>query len=559
MSYQGPGPVGNGSVKVPQGGSLDSGLKAKEGKHNQRDVKVNDDVVPFVGSKAGNPPPAPNKPLPERKLTDRDVIPNGELDPLGLSGGSLGDQELEALLDEQLDQQRPPGDKPGPKPGSLSTPGEDDQPPVPHDGDSLDQPLVNSSKTGHQPKVKISSTTEAEEQENIDGIKKGLKSRLGFLDKIPHKKNLLFIAIGTALCAASLAAMPATLGLLGLGSALILTGTAYMLHDAGSSGNEGAQPTPPAEKKKDEDEEKTKTDESSSSSTTPETPDDGFLAVANPEFQEAKQSTDAEEARKKLQELFKQKPPFPPQQLDDLVTSLASGKLPLSHAVAEITGELLHKAGMDHKDKKAWAYLDQMINAIEGGLADDTSGEENAKKMQEACLGVLNAMSELTPQILLDMRGQTVALLSSNAVNAACKQVLEAQLEAIDMKLSEMKGKASATLEIPTPTDAGSGMDPDGKLGLDSEILEGTHQRRHYLAFRMELAGQIENNNINLSEFEADRVLFAAMNILQADPHGTLSGSAFLQRLKQEPSMAPYAKEIQKVAQNRLFSDGTTP
>ena len=557
MSYQGPLTNGSGEIPaVPAGGSLDTGLGKQKAKHRQRNVKVVNDKVPsIVGSQTDHPVHDNQQP---RKLSDRGITPSHHLDSLGLQDGlndSLGDDDIEALLNEQLNKNNSPGSKP-----DVPDPDDIQLPVLPtDDGNPPSSPPFDPSKTGHQPNVQISSTTTAEAQRNIDGIKKGLKNRLGFLDKVPHKKNLLFIAIGTALCAASLAAMPATLGLMGLGSALVLTGTAYMLHDSGTSGNEEPQPTTP-EKKKDEHDEKKKTDEPEPPSSTPEPPDEGFLAVANPDFQEAEQGTSAAEARENMKALLQQKPPYQSKQLDELVTSLTSGSLPLSHAVAEITGELLHKAGMNHNNQQAWTHLDEMVNAVEGGLTDEGSGEENAKKMREACRGVLDSVTNLTSQVLLEARGQMQSLISSDDLpGAACKKVIASSVEAIDEKLSEMKGMASTSQNLSAPASALSEGVPAAKLGLDPGMLGmETSQARLYLAFRMELAEKINRKEISLSEHEADRVLFAAMNVLIANPSANLSGPAFIQQLKKDSAVVNYAEQIDKVAKNPFLSRATT-
>ena len=558
MSYDGSRPVGGGGpTDVPVTGSLDTVPKKKGVSSKGRNIKVKDDVVPQVGNKGTPPVIDSSRPVPQTKLTSRDVVPNGHLDPVGLGeSGSLGvdDEDLDTLLDEQLEQHRTPEDQPRPTLGS----GDDLPPPPPSDED---EPPGNPKKTGNKPKVQISSTTEVPDQENLDGIKKGLKSRFAFLDKIPHKKDILCIAIGAVICAAALGAMPATLGLIGLGSALVLTGTAYMLHDAGTPKTDAPPPPPPPhDKPKNEDEEEKKEKPGDHPPPPPGATGDNFLAVANPDFQEAEQSASTEDARRKLQELLQQKPPYSPEKLEDLVTTFASADLPLSHAVSEVMGQVLYEAGMNHQDNEAWAQLDKMIGAVKGAVGDESSGAENAGKMKEACLSLLAALRDIKPETLVTMRAQTVALLSSGTLNAAAKQVLKAQLEAIDLKLAAMKQSASTPLSVSSTGVGATALKPEEKLGLKPEVLDEGMPRRRYLNFRMELSEQMDKGGIRLSEFEADRILFAAMGVLKAGDAGSLSGPEFIKRLKQDASMASFAATIDRIARgNRIFSGGGTP
>lgn len=547
--------------------SLDNGpdrVKAKPtGKHESKDVTTTEGK-PLVGRSLAHGTSQPAA----RRLLDRNAQSYDQLDHAGLvpssSGPNDGDIDMDAMLNQQMRDKF--GGQPVPKPpasaptGGGSQPSAPDsttpspsQPPSGHpanpvppspvaDGSGPATATAAPAPSAAKANVQIQTTEEVEgEAQKVQETQEKLAGKLSFLDKIPHKKNIAFMGIGSVLLAAGLALFPAGLVVASVGMMFIATSAAYLLHDANSPGDDAPPPPPPDGGKKKEDDGK-KPDDGSK----PAVPGD-FLALENPDFQQAPQSSLNEDEARRLAALRKNNNGgLTPPQVHDLAKDLVTteSELPLSTRVSQAVAPLLVKAGFNPDMPESWEATNAMLATLKKSLEQPDADEEKlAQEMLAATKELLRQLHNLDIEALMAYRQRAVALATLPNLPARAVQVLHAQVEAIDERIQELKTEAELAL-VPHPQPNHTAPQsrvvtaavPRERLGLgaDDHLKIGDFaNRRHYFLLKAELAGKVGNE---ITEQDANSLLFAAYNILSPVDVEAMPGAVFIDRLKRDPA-----------------------
>ena len=317
----------------------------------------------------------------------------------------------------------------------------------------------------------------------------------------------------------------------------IATSAAYLLHDANSPGD-GAPPPPPPDGGKKKAEDGKKPDDTPDSK--PPLAGD-FIALENPDFQQAPQSSPSEDEARRLANLRKKNGGLTPPQVHDLVKDLVTteSELPLSTRVAKAVAPLLVKAGFNPDMPESWEATNGMIAALQKSLEQpDVSEKLLAQEMLAATKELLKQLHNLDMAALMAYRQRAVALATLPNLPARAAQVLHAQVQAIDERIHELKVEA----EFPPPTSidtksrvaASAAASERLGLGPDDHLkIEDFANRRHYFLLKAELAEKVGKE---ISEQDADSLLFAAYNILTSADVEVMPGAVFIDKLKQDPA-----------------------
>ena len=548
------GSAGANNSNSAVGGSLDSSSdrvqQKQTGSHDSKPVTTRDGQT-IVG-KAREP--GSSQPV-QRSILDRHAQHNDQLDPEGLESLPSADHvavDMDDILDQQLEQvhgkstpqppvyppvgdegkKPPPEDHPTPPPSGGATP---EKPKPAPDGS---QPVSAGGKTN----VQITSTEEVDtEAQKIEETEKGLAKKLSFLDKIPHKKNIAFMGVGAVLCAVGLGTFPAGLIVASIGMMFIAVSTAYLLHDANAPDDGAPTPPPPPENKKKEEDEGKKPEETPDSK--PSVPSD-FIALENPEFQQAARSTVGDDEARRLEEL-KKKANLTPPQIHDLVNELVTteSELPLSQRVANAVAPLMVEAGFDPRQPESWTATNAMIATLEKALTDpDATKEQVVQSMVAATTALLEMLDKSKVADLLKLRESVVAMaslpLSSNAVSA-----MQGMVQAIDDRILVLSAKVEVDASHLAPKEPFKGarkggatsVDRGERLGLGPEDhlnITNSTNKRHYFLLKAELAAQVGQG---FTEQDANNLLIAAYSILNSSEEA-LAGAVFIDQLKKDPA-----------------------
>ena len=523
----------------------------------------------------GNAKPAKqSEPQPQRKI---ETVPrintdnaSKEWDQHGWVSGSAEDNEkLESLLANRLGESAAPG-----KQGTDSNSGPDEVLPA-RSSQSLttdqSEPEFFVQSASEEPDFLVQGSTQAKEKESIEQlgnkdqkenkIKSGLASKLAFLNSIPHKKDILFVALGIACCVGAVASMP-------IGFAVFYPLGAILLNEVvagalfGSDDSPAVAPpsnTEPEKEKKSED--KDKKSESAQSSDSPDNKGE-FLAAENADFKKADEAIDSgEEARRKLLEAQKNNGNLTNneanetskviQQLEDELRNTSSGQ-PLADRVASILAPVMSKAGFDDKPE-SWAAVDQMVDAAKKALSSmGTTDDQLFDDMYAATKVVLDSLKNLNDVVLDEMRNKIAALMSAPGLSQSTVKLLQAQINAIDERLAELhldkaSGSRPAEWNDDDDDEDVNGVQHFGPNSVSAQTIENASNRMYYTLLKHELTsliGQELEPGEPFSTFKqnhANSILNVAYNLLNTDQ--AWSSKAFADELRKEDGWSRFAKE----------------
>ena len=560
MGYPPGGPTGPRQTGSTLGQSLDlDGSQRKSvGKHGSSRVASTDGKSHVGRGKASGDARIPKRSIHERSTRAyEDSLDSAGFDSLDEDEGF--DEQLDKQLDKQLDEEFSKRHSDSYSKKSAPTRYDNDE-----EDEGIEEDLNKQLKRRHsevdseQPvpaakrNVEITSTQEVNGDSDVDAekeIEAGLKKELSFLDKIPYKKYLTGGTLGVIFFIGGALTLPFGAGAYALGLTLMVMSAAYIYADDGSS---GAPPPPPVDSKKKQD------DENGKSSGSPEDslPKNDLIAVENPDFRKAEESTLTEdEALRKIKEKFLRGEQLDPQEIAMAQEQLLNGNDPLSQQVSKLLAPLLKEAGFDHKNSQSWKAVSGVVNAVKkAALNPEIDDKELADGMEQATRELLKHLPKLDDKKLRKYRSSAVAFMNSSGLPNRARTVFKAHIEAIDEYLrqhgSQNKrtpppiAKKPAKFQEKTKGNAANieGERPAQRLDLlydKPEGIDNITNRNHFSILRFELMGKLDEQGVENILAEAYRILSSTDNVA--------SGKGFIQDLIALPQLAAYQTVISEV------------